>query len=149
MSVAVLSSGEDFICQTAGSRPSAVELTSAPNEAGKVEKLVYSADDDEAIEQFLRENIQTTWHQLGTAKMAPQDQMGVVDANLNVYGVQGLKLADLSIAPENVAAKTMNTALLIGKKAAGIIVRELGSGVGGKTTNGVNGSTANGLNGVH
>ncbi|RYP75326.1 hypothetical protein DL771_002422 [Monosporascus sp. 5C6A] len=91
-----------------------------------VRDIEYSAEDDAAIEQWLRENIDTTWHSLGTCKMAPREQMGVVDANLNVHGVMGLKIADMSIAPENVGANTNNTALTIGEKAADIIMRELG-----------------------
>lgn len=55
-----------------------------------VKDLEYSKEDDEAIEQFLRENVNTTWHSLGTCKMAPRDEDGVVDAELNVYGVKGL-----------------------------------------------------------
>ncbi|KAG8160287.1 hypothetical protein KVR01_009823 [Diaporthe batatas] len=91
-----------------------------------VQDLEYTAEDDKAIEQYLRENIQTTWHSLGSCKMAPREEMGVVDGNLNVYGVQNLKLADLSIPPQNVGANTNNTALAIGEKAADIIMRELG-----------------------
>lgn len=71
--------------------------------------LEYSAEDDKVIDIWLRDNIETTWHSLGTAKMAPRDQKGVVDKNLNVYGVKGLKVVDLSIVPENVAANTCNT----------------------------------------
>ena len=91
-----------------------------------VEDLEYSTEDDSAIEQWLRENINTTWHSLGTAKMAPRENMGVVDEKLNVYGVRALKIADMSIPPENVAANTNSTALLIGEKAADIIIQELG-----------------------
>lgn len=79
--------------------------------------------------------------------MAPREQMGVVDDNPNVYGVQSLKLAVLSITPENVAANTMNTTLLSGETAVDIIIRELVSGVGGKTTNSVNGT--DGVNDGH
>jgi alcohol oxidase len=50
----------------------------------------------------------------------------VVDPNLNVYGVEGLKVADMSIPPLNVAANTMNTAVAIGEKAADILIKELG-----------------------
>ena len=59
--------------------------------------------------------------------MAPREQDGVVDSSLNVYGVTGLKVADLSIPPENVGANTNNTALVIGEKAAEIILAELSS----------------------
>jgi alcohol oxidase len=92
-----------------------------------VQSLVYSQEDDAAIEQWLRENVNTTWHSLGTCKMAPREQDGVVDARLNVHGVSGLKIADLSIPPENVGANTNNTALVIGEKAAEIILAELSS----------------------
>jgi alcohol oxidase len=58
--------------------------------------------------------------------MKPRERGGVVDSCLNVYGVQGLKVADLSICPSNVAANTYSTALLVGEKAAVIIAEELG-----------------------
>ena len=75
--------------------------------------------------------------------MKPREQGGVVDARLNVYGVQNLKIAgnfpthsfgyisdpfysDCSIAPGNVGANTYNTAIAIGEKAAVIIAEDLG-----------------------
>lgn len=58
--------------------------------------------------------------------MKPREKHGVVDSRLNVYGVQNLKVADLSIAPSNVGANTYSTALVIGEKAAVIIAEELG-----------------------
>lgn len=57
--------------------------------------IMYSAEDDAAIEAWLRENVATTWHSLGTAKMAPVERLGVVDEALGVHGLRGLKLADL------------------------------------------------------
>ena len=61
--------------------------------------------------------------------MAPREKGGVVDADLNVYGVAGLKLCDLSICPGNVGANTNNTALLVGEKAADILIKDLNLGV--------------------
>jgi alcohol oxidase len=58
--------------------------------------------------------------------MKPRTRGGVVDSRLNVYGTKGLKVADLSIGPSNVAANTYSTALVIGEKAAVIIAEELG-----------------------
>lgn len=98
----------------------------AERDTTKLRDLEYSPEDDRILEQYLRERVETTWHSIGTAKMAPREQLGVVDQDLNVYGVKGLKLADMSIAPENVGANTNNTALAIGEKAADIIIRELG-----------------------
>ncbi|KAJ7745758.1 GMC oxidoreductase-domain-containing protein [Mycena metata] len=96
--------------------------------------IVYTEDDDAVIDAHSRENVQTTWHSLGTCAMKPRNEMGVVDERLNVYGVQGLKVAvsltitsvDISIPPSNVAANTYSTALVIGEKAAVIIAQELG-----------------------
>jgi len=91
-----------------------------------LDEIVYTAEDDEAIMQHVREGINTTWHSLGTCKVAPFEKNGVVDDSLSVYGTKGLKLADLSIPPENVGANTNNTALVIGEKAAQIFIKELG-----------------------
>ena len=106
----------------------------------EIKDVEYSAEDDKAIEQFLRENVDTTWHVLGTCKMAPREEKGVVDKDLNVYGVRGLKVADMSIVPENVAANTMNTAVMVGEKAADIILGELGLERSPKGTPLLNGS---------
>lgn len=91
-------------------------------------RITYTREDDAAIEQAIREVVGTTWHSLGTAKMAPPEKLGVVDPALNVHGVTGLKVADLSVPPENVGANTNNTALMIGEKAADLIIKELGLG---------------------
>ncbi|KAI6083006.1 GMC oxidoreductase [Hypoxylon rubiginosum] len=110
-----------------GSKAACIEEWDGTRDASsEMSNPEYSAEDDKAIEQFLRENIQTTWHSLGTAKMAPREEMGVVDKVLNVHGVKGLKVVDISIAPENVAANTNNTAMAIGERAADIIANELG-----------------------
>ncbi|KAF8262161.1 alcohol oxidase-like protein [Lactarius quietus] len=89
-------------------------------------RIVYSAEDERALEEFTRAEVATTYHSLGTCAMKPRQQGGVVDAKLNVYGVRGLKVVDLSIAPGNVSANTYGTALVIGEKAAVIIAEELG-----------------------
>ncbi|KIK56895.1 hypothetical protein GYMLUDRAFT_173601 [Collybiopsis luxurians FD-317 M1] len=88
--------------------------------------IVYTAEDDKAIDDFLRTIVSTTWHSLGTCAMKPRTEGGVVDSRLNVYGVHNLKVADLSICPSNVGANTYNTALLVGEKAFLIIAEELG-----------------------
>lgn len=87
--------------------------------------MEYTADDDKAIEDWLRAHVASCWHSMGTCKMASQDEGGVVDPSLNVYGVRGLKLADLSIAPSNVGANTCGVAMAIGEKAADLIIEEL------------------------
>lgn len=109
-----------------GSKAAVIEQCDGPVITDDSSRIEYSAEDDKAIEKRIREVLSTTWHSLGTCKMAPRDQKGVVDKDLNVYGVQGLKLADLSVPPENVGANTGNTAFLVGEKAADIFIKELG-----------------------
>lgn len=112
-----------------GSRAAVVELERPLFEVGKRGEVVdieYDEEDDTEIDEFLRNRTETTWHSLGTNKMAPREEMGVVDKSLNVYGATGLKVVDLSIASENVGANTNNTALMIGEKGADIIAKELG-----------------------
>lgn len=93
----------------AGSKAAAVQDLPDPGLEGQdIQDLAYSPEDDEAIAQFLRKTIQTTWHSLGSCKMAPRERLGVVDGDLNVYGTQSLKIVDLSIPPENVGANTNN-----------------------------------------
>ncbi|KAK5162728.1 uncharacterized protein LTR77_011211 [Saxophila tyrrhenica] len=103
-----------------------VQYADGPIAKGDDDRIQYSKADDEALEQKIRETVSTTWHSLGTCKMASRDQKGVVDPSLNVHGIKGLKLADLSVPPENVGANTGNTAFLVGEKAADIIIKELG-----------------------
>ncbi|TGO26448.1 hypothetical protein BPAE_0059g00180 [Botrytis paeoniae] len=93
---------------------------------GEIKDIEYSAEDDALIEDWIRDNLNTTWHSLGTCAMKPKEKGGVVDRYLNVYGTQGLKICDLSMVPENVGANTNNTALAVGEKAAVIIGKELG-----------------------
>lgn len=93
-----------------------------------VKDIEYTAEDDEIIEKWLREKVDTTFHSMGTCKMAPRESGGVVDENLSVHATEILKVADLSIAPENIAANTASTAFAIGEKAADIFIKELGLG---------------------
>lgn len=57
-----------------------------------VPNIEYSKEDDEAIEKYIRDNMTTTWHSLGTCAMRSEENGGVVDHRLNVHGVSGLKL---------------------------------------------------------
>ncbi|KAJ3752171.1 GMC oxidoreductase-domain-containing protein, partial [Lentinula raphanica] len=89
-------------------------------------EIVYTVEDDKVIDDYIRATVSTTWHSLGTCAMKPREAGGVVDARLNVYGVENLKVADLSIAPLNVGANTYNTALSVGEKAFLIVAEDLG-----------------------
>ena len=73
---------------------------SEPYDASKVhEDIKYTKEDDDAIDNWISDHVETTWHSLGTCAMKPREQGGVLDARLNVYGTQNLKCVDLSICP--------------------------------------------------
>ncbi|KAH9852914.1 alcohol oxidase-like protein [Lenzites betulinus] len=88
--------------------------------------IEYSTEDDKAVEAYIRRAVATTWHSMATCTMKKREEGGVVDSRLNVYGVEGLKVTDISICPANVGANTYSTAIVIGEKAATIIAEELG-----------------------
>lgn len=93
--------------------------------------LEYTPEDIKCIEEWVKRHCETTWHSLGTCSMAPREgneivKHGVLDERLNVHGVKGLKVADLSICPDNVGCNTYSTALLIGEKCAMLVAEDLG-----------------------
>ena len=75
------------------------------------------------LEQFFRDGLVTHWHQSGTAKMG-RDAMSVVDGQLKVYGVDGLRIADASILPRVTTGNTMAPCVIIGERAAQILQTE-------------------------
>lgn len=90
---------------SSGSKAAAIET-----KAKELQDVSYTLEDDREIEKWLREHISSCWHSMGTCRMAALEDGGVVDPHLNVYGVKGLKVADLSITPSNVGANTCSTA---------------------------------------
>ncbi|KAL8292873.1 hypothetical protein RQP46_000567 [Phenoliferia psychrophenolica] len=94
---------------------------------GKVnEDIKYTADDDKAIDEWIADHVETTWHSLGTCAMRPRAEGGVLDHNLNVFGTTNLKVTDLSLCPENLGTNTYSSALMCGEKCAQIIADEMG-----------------------
>jgi choline dehydrogenase len=72
------------------------------------------------MENYVRNGAVTYWHQSCTAKMG-RDAMSVVDANLRVYGIENLRVADASIMPRITTGNTMAPCVVIGERAAEII----------------------------
>lgn len=75
------------------------------------------------LERFFRDGLRTFWHQSGTAKMG-RDAMSVVDGELKVYGVDGVRIADASIMPRVTTGNTMAPCVAIGEQAAAFLQRE-------------------------
>jgi choline dehydrogenase len=75
---------------------------------------------DEQILEFARGNGQTTYHVVGTCKMG-QDPMAVVDDQLRVHGLAGLRVVDASIMPTMVSGNTNAATIMIAEKGADLI----------------------------
>jgi choline dehydrogenase len=79
---------------------------------------------DEDILNWARDTATTIYHPTGTCKMG-NDDMAVVDAQLKVYGIEGLRIADASIMPIITSGNTNAPAIMIGEKAAAMILQEM------------------------
>jgi choline dehydrogenase-like flavoprotein len=85
---------------------------------------VYTADvqtsDDKAVEAAIRERADTIYHPVGTCRMG-SDAGAVLDPQLRVRGVQGLRVVDCSVMPTLIGGNTNAPAMMIGEKAVDMI----------------------------
>ncbi|HET7844781.1 MAG TPA: choline dehydrogenase [Xanthomonadales bacterium] len=78
------------------------------------------ARSDAAIAQFIRAKAETIYHPVGTCRMG-DGPMDVVDAELRVRGVQGLRVVDASIMPTLVGGNTNAPTVMIAERAAALL----------------------------
>jgi choline dehydrogenase-like flavoprotein len=81
------------------------------------EFLVPASDSDEDLMAFTRETAQTIYHPTSTCAIG-----SVVDAELRVFGIDGLRVADASVMPSVVRGNTNAPSIMIGEKAAELIL---------------------------
>jgi len=80
---------------------------------------------DKDIAKFVIKHIDTLYHPVGTCKMGlKSDPTTVIDPTLKVHGVHGLRVADAAIMPKIVGGNTHAPCVMIGEKAADIILTE-------------------------
>jgi len=77
-------------------------------------------DDDEAIETDIRKRVELTYHPVGTCRMGGGDE-AVVDPELRVRGVDGLRVVDASVMPLIPGGNTHASTVMIGEKASDLI----------------------------
>lgn len=79
------------------------------------------AQTDEEILDWVRRTAETTYHPVGTCKMG-SDPMAVVDQELRVHGIDGLRIADASIMPTLISGNTNAPSIMIGEKCADMVL---------------------------
>ena len=75
---------------------------------------------DDEIEDFIRHNAETGFHPSGTCRMGSGSNT-VVDDQLKVHGIDGLRVADASIFPNIISGNTNATCNVVGAKCADLI----------------------------
>jgi len=78
------------------------------------------AQSDAEIEAFIRNHADTIYHPVGSCRMGP-GPLDVVDAQLRVHGLQGLRVVDASVMPSLVGGNTNAPVIMMAEKAAELI----------------------------
>lgn len=99
-------------------------LAAAPFAAYLGEEVTPGAQyqSDAELDAAIRQQVGTAYHPIGSCKMGPEsDAMAVVDGQLRVRGIAGLRVADASIMPNIIGGNTNAAAMMIGERAAHFI----------------------------
>ena len=82
-----------------------------------------AAQSDDALDDFIRENVESAYHPCGTCRMGAADDMNsVVDSECRVIGTHGLRVVDSSIFPEITNGNLNAPTIMVGEKAADMIL---------------------------
>jgi choline dehydrogenase-like flavoprotein len=73
---------------------------------------------DEALDGFIKRDVDTVYHYSSTCRMAPENDMGVVDDELRVHGVRNLSIADASVFPSILACHLQAPVVMVGERCA-------------------------------
>lgn len=93
-------------------------------DAYRTEELFPGKDveSDEQIDAWIRKHAETIYHPVGTCKMGQaSDEMAVVDGELKVFGVEGLRVIDASVMPTLVGGNTNAPTIMIAEKISDVI----------------------------
>jgi choline dehydrogenase len=118
-----LAEPEDVAAMVAGMRIAREIVGSEPLRSVVRRELFPGAGvggDDADLEADLRRRVELLYHPVGTCRMGT-DARSVVDEQLRVRGVEGLRVADASITPEITGGNTNAPVIMIGERAADLI----------------------------
>ena len=83
--------------------------------------------DEKGLRDYIARATGTYFHPVGTCKMGTDDH-AVVDPQLRVHGVEGLRVADASVMPAIPSVNTNAAAIMIGERAADLVMRSASAG---------------------
>jgi Choline dehydrogenase and related flavoproteins len=101
--------------------------TIGPNHGEISPGTAVDTDDDDAIFEYIKSGTMSNLHASGTCAMLPQNKGGVVDPKLKVYGVDGLRVADVSILPTLPDTHLSGPAYMIGGRIASFLQEQYGA----------------------
>ncbi|MDE2739456.1 MAG: GMC oxidoreductase, partial [Paracoccaceae bacterium] len=99
------------------------EIFNQPSLQKYIKKIHYPNDEVKTHEDFVnyaRQYGRTSYHPTCTCKMGT-DEMSVVDPQLKVYGIDGLRICDSSIMPSLIGSNTNAPTVMIAEKASDMI----------------------------
>ena len=79
---------------------------------------------DEQLIQHIKDTVWTVFHPSSTCRMGPDPKSNVVDRNLRVHGIDGLRVADASIFPQLICGNINAATIMVGEKASDLILRD-------------------------
>ncbi|CAE6433231.1 unnamed protein product [Rhizoctonia solani] len=82
-----------------------------------------TTSDEEYIE-YVKANVRTIFHPIGTAALVPREIGGVVDTSLKVYGTSNVRVVDASIIPIHIGTHISRTVYGLGERAAAMIATD-------------------------
>ena len=99
------------------------EIAAQPSLAAVTAREIYPGEDkqtDEELADYARSALASYHHQVGTCKMG-QDEWAVVDHELKVHGIDGLRVIDASIMPSVTTGNTNAPTIMIAEKGADMV----------------------------
>ena len=115
--------GHDLRMMVEGARLSRTILAQEPFAAYRGEEIFPGADasDDADLAAFVRRKAETIYHPVGSCRMG-SDEASVVDSELRVRGVEGLRVVDASIMPTLIGGNTNAPTIMIAERAADLLL---------------------------
>lgn len=115
-----------------------MRIMSAPVYASRtLQRLGPKDDSDDGIWEHIKGNLRSSWHMSCTAAMGRNAEEAVVDSAFKVFGLDALRIVDMSVSPFVINAHIQSVAYIVGEIAAEVLAQEYGLGevtISGKPT---------------